>query len=504
MYNIFTPINRSIPVTALALILFAGAAQAQTTAFAYQGQLTDGGSPANGTYDMQFKLFDTDTVGTGMQQGSTITNTSVAVTNGAFTVMLDFGDSVFTGAQRFLEVGIRAAGDTNPYTVLAPRQTISPTPYAIRSLVASAADGMSGACVNCVTSDQIQSVQGSQVSGAIPVASVPGGSSNYIQNTTAQQVGTFNISGNGNLGGNLTAAGVIRTNTQYNIGNNRVLSVPGLSNTFVGISAGQSNTTGSTNSFFGQLAGMSNTTGHSNAFFGFGAGQSNTIGGSNAFYGNNSGGLNTTGSSNSFFGPGSGFNNTTGFANSFFGIGSGQANTEGYKNSFFGDFAGALNTIGTENAFFGTSSGLSNTTGTFNTFLGAAAGYNNTSGNNNISIGVSAGASNTAESNNTFIGANSNGAEGINNATAIGANAQVTQSNSLVLGSINGVNGAKAHTNVGIGTTAPAERLHVQGGNIYIGAAGQGIILKSPDGALCRLLTIDNAGNLVITPTTCP
>ncbi len=51
--------------------------------------------------------------------------------------------------------------------------------------------------------------------------------------------------------------------------------------------------------------------------------------------------------------------------------------------------------------------------------------------------------SNTTENNNTFIGASSNGAAGITNATAIGANAVVTQSNSAVLGN-NGVRIAAA------------------------------------------------------------
>jgi hypothetical protein len=49
----------------------------------------------------------------------------------------------------------------------------------------------------------------------------------------------------------------------------------------------------------------------------------------------------------------------------------------------------------------------------------------------------------------------------LSNATAIGHRAAVGQSNSLVLGSINGVNGATADTKVGIGTTAPAARLTV-------------------------------------------
>ena len=92
---------------------------------------------------------------------------------------------------------------------------------------------------------------------------------------------------------------------------------------------------------------------------------------------------------------------------------------------------------------------------------------------------------------------------GLTNTTAIGANAQVSQSNSLVLGSINGANGATADTLVGIGTTAPKAKLEVTGGDILIGTPGQGIILKSPNGGTCRLLSIDNAGNLVVSPTPC-
>jgi hypothetical protein len=60
------------------------------------------------------------------------------------------------------------------------------------------------------------------------------------------------------------------------------------------------------------------------------------------------------------------------------------------------------------------------------------------------------------------------------------------------------------NASVGIGTSAPKAKLQVQGGNIYVGAAGQGIILKSPDGSTCRLLTIDNAGAFAFTSLTCP
>jgi hypothetical protein len=53
------------------------------------------------------------------------------------------------------------------------------------------------------------------------------------------------------------------------------------------------------------------------------------------------------------------------------------------------------------------------------------------------------------------------GSANLENATAIGAYASVTQSNSLVLGGINGINGAFANTYVGIGTTAPGNKLVV-------------------------------------------
>ena len=49
----------------------------------------------------------------------------------------------------------------------------------------------------------------------------------------------------------------------------------------------------------------------------------------------------------------------------------------------------------------------------------------------------------------------------VSNATAVGYRANVSQSNSLVLGSVAGQNGATDDVKVGIGTTAPEEALHV-------------------------------------------
>src|SRR5262245_11081665 len=106
--------------------------RAQTTAFTYQGKLTDAGNAANGLYDLQFQLFDdTDT-----QQGPTLTLDDVQVTNGIFTVQLDFGD-VFDGNARSLEISVRPGVSTGAFTVLGPRQALGATPYSVRSVTAT-------------------------------------------------------------------------------------------------------------------------------------------------------------------------------------------------------------------------------------------------------------------------------------------------------------------------------------------------------------------------------
>jgi hypothetical protein len=103
------------------------------------------------------------------------------------------------------------------------------------------------------------------------------------------------------------------------------------------------------------------------------------------------------------------------------------------------------------------------TTGGNNTAVGTAALSTTTTGSANVALGAAAGDLLTGGSGNTFIGAFANASGTLSNAAAIGQNAFVTQNNSLVLGSIAGVNGASSSTQVGIGTSAPEERLHVAG-----------------------------------------
>ncbi len=295
--------NSALLPAMFALLLIAGAARAQTSVFTYQGKLTDGGTPANGNYDLQFALWDSASA--GMQIGSTQTVSSVAVSNGIFTVTLDFGAGAFPGASRFLEIGARASGGGS-FTTLAPRQQITSTPYGIRSASAAAADNAT------------------QLGGIA--------ASGFIQNSTALQASTnFNISGNGTAGGTLSG-NVVNSTTQYNIGGIRVLSVPGTANTFAGLSAGANNTTGGENSFFGANAGFSNTTGDNNAFFGRSAGFANTTGAQqNSFFGGTAGSRNTTGINNTFVGFNTGGFTTSESLNTF--IGSQASGTAGVTNA---------------------------------------------------------------------------------------------------------------------------------------------------------------------------
>ena len=104
-----------------------------TTVFTYQGQLRDGGTNANGTYTMVFKLYDA--VSGGNQIGGTVTN-SPTLANGLFTVNLDFGAGVFDGNSRWLDITVRAGAGT-PET-LAPRVQVLPAPYALYATSANA------------------------------------------------------------------------------------------------------------------------------------------------------------------------------------------------------------------------------------------------------------------------------------------------------------------------------------------------------------------------------
>jgi hypothetical protein len=127
-------IRRTV-VSAIATLLAAASltlsAYAQSsTAFTYQGFLRDNGQPANGTYDLQFTLYDA--LSGGNQIGIIVTVEDVNVADGLFTVEVDFGTLPFnTGAQRWIEIGVRPGDSTGGYSLLTPRIELTPVPYAL-------------------------------------------------------------------------------------------------------------------------------------------------------------------------------------------------------------------------------------------------------------------------------------------------------------------------------------------------------------------------------------
>lgn len=480
-------LSSTILLAFIVMMISAVAASAQTTAFTYQGKLAESGSPASGLYDFRMTLWDQSSG--GIQIGPTVGLPDTPVADGIFTVTLDFGANAFDGGMRFLEISVKPAG--NPLvlpTLLTPRQQVMSTPYAVKSLSATSADGLSVACVSCVTSDQIQSVSADQVTtGTLNTArggtglSSTGTAGNYLRSNgsswTSSSLLAADVNGTlpvakGGTGLNSTGAAgnYIRSDGSNFVSSPlQVSDVPDLSGAYIKnslttqigasfsitgngaasgtLSGGTVNAStqynlngnrvlsnpGSNNLFAGVNAGAANS-GFNNSFFGRDAGTINTTGNNNSFFGNGAGRNNNQGFNNSFFGKEAGFSNTNSNSNSFFGSAAGFGNTVGNDNSFFGKSAGASNTIGSNNSFFGRDAGL-NTLASNNSFFGRGAGTNNDTGANNSFFGQNTGTTSVVGSNNTLIGSNADVINAfIEYGTAIGANSKVLNNNTVALG----------------------------------------------------------------------
>jgi trimeric autotransporter adhesin len=189
-------------------------------------------------------------------------------------------------------------------------------------------------------------------------------------------------------------------------------------------------------------SGAQNTAIGNKALFSNTIGNANTANGAMALYNNTTGQLNTANGAYTLYSC------TTGEANTATGFEALSDNSTGSFNTANGAQALYSNTIGNSSTANGYYALSGNSTGSFNTANGYFALYRNITGSYNSAFGYDA----TTSSFN------------LENATAIGAKAYVGASNSMVLGSIAGVNFATASTNVGIGTTTPTVSLEVQGG----------------------------------------
>jgi hypothetical protein len=331
-------------------------------------------------------------------------------------------------------------------------------------------NGSSWACAGVGTGTITGVTAGTDLTGGGTSGNVTLNLNTTALNSVYPQLAAANaFTGNQTVNGNVSATGVVAASAFYDSVGTQIMSIsPGLFDLYVGQSAGQgagANNTGSNNTSAGFQTLFLNTSGSYNAAFGMMALYNNTSGGSNTGNGMQALFYNTSGTQNTASGTQALFNNTTGTQNTADGV-----------QALYNNTTGGGNTATGLNALF------SNTSGSTNTADGDGALYGNSTGGYNTASGFLSGGSVDGSpitgSHNSLIGANSAlSIGGLNNASAIGASAEVAESNAMVLGSINGVNGATATVNVGIGTTTPASTLDVHGTGNFTGpitfASGQ-------------------------------
>jgi hypothetical protein len=216
-----------IPVLVLLVVLTINlrlaTAVAQGTAFTYQGRLNSGDAPANGSYDLTFTLYTTNL--TGIAIAGPVTNSAVGVSNGLFTTAVDFGD-FFIGTSNWLQIAV-SPHRANAFITLAPRQWLTPAPYAI---FAEAAGGLPGLAVQANASGAPDLIGGAPVnsvaSGVVGATIGGGGATNYYGLVYSNVVtGDFGTVGGGDV--NTAANGATVAGGQVNVASGSYAAIAG-------------------------------------------------------------------------------------------------------------------------------------------------------------------------------------------------------------------------------------------------------------------------------------
>ena len=253
---------------------------------------------------------------------------------------------------------------------------------------------------------------------------------------------------------------IAQSNTVYGIEALKINT--GDNNSAFGYAALHANTTGFANTANGVYALFSNTTGYHNTANGVYALRFNTTGYLNTANGFGALYSNTTGNWNTANGVVALYYNTTGNNNVANGFQTLYSNTTGSYNTASGNYALHSNTTGSNNTASGNYALSSNITGIWNTASGSAALLFTTTGSYNTASGMYALSSNTTGSQNAAIGYLADVTKGdLTNATAIGANAKISESNAIQLGD-NAV--TKIYAGVGNTATLVAGGLQITGG----------------------------------------
>ena len=444
-------------------------ASAQGTAFTYQGQLQNSGSPVNGLFDFRFRL-DADPAGNTIL--NTVLTNAIPVTNGLFTTTIDFGPGWFNGSNYWLEVDVRTnnPGNTLAYTPLTPYQAFTPTPYVV---FADTASNLTGT---------VSSAQ---------VVSIGNNNHNNFGNAFIGTAGNADILGTCNTADGSDALHLDNVGS-YNtaVGQNALYAnLYGVNNTAVGATALQSLTGGSYNIALGGGAGGNLTgiesydidignvgvTGENNVIR-IGSSQTSTF--IAGVINGNGGGLtnlnasqltsvgNTNGTGNFFVGS-AGNSTTSGTFNTGSGFNALAAVTEGHGNTAYGAAALHVKTTGDYSTALGQNALYASISGGNNTAVGQSALQSLTNGSFNIAVGVGAGANfNASEGGNIDIG--NAGLAGENSTIRIGSG----QTSTFIAGVINGNGGGLTNLNAGSLGGSQLSTVNAQGvlvgTNIYL------------------------------------
>jgi type VI secretion system secreted protein VgrG len=361
----------------LTCLIASQSVRAQGTAFYYQGQLEVGGSPVTGLYDFQFQLA-LDPLSQNYA-GFVFTTNAVPVTNGNYTVAIDFGAGVFTGANYWLEVDFKPDGATG-YTAQTPDQAILPLPYAI---MANSASNLLG------------TLPATQLTGVLPTNVLPGFQGNYLtvaggeSNTVSGEWATISGGDNNTNNGDASTISGGQNNTIMggyqpvvgggygNLAIGNYATIPG------GINNVASNTAATASGFENQAldngavvaGGGNNVASGLNSSVGGGAFNTVTMTGSAV-----GGGYNNINNGN-YSTLAGGFANT--IAADFATVGGGASNTNGGPAA---TIAGGADNQANANGIYATAGGG------YNNFVSAyaatiAGGQNNTAGGENATVG---------------------------------------------------------------------------------------------------------------------
>src|ERR1035441_5254876 len=200
-----------IPHSALLLVLLSTlnpqpSTFAQGTPFTYQGRLFDNTNLANGNYALKFTVYPDATTGLPALAGTNLA--PVPVSNGLFTVVLDFGPGLFTGPARWLQIDSATNSVSPIYLPMTPRQLLTPAPYAIFANTASNLSGTlpTAQLIGTVANGQLAN-NGVTISAGIGLGG--GGTVSLGGSTTLNNTGVLLVTGNADITANTASGGSV-------------------------------------------------------------------------------------------------------------------------------------------------------------------------------------------------------------------------------------------------------------------------------------------------------